>query len=333
VRIAQIASPFIRVPPDGYGGTERVVAALADELVARGHDVTVFATADSWTSARLAYVYPWAQGTYDWLTDDIHVARAFLRSGDFDVIHNHTGPGIRYAAFVDTPTVTTLHNRVQGGLRRLCHMFPAELLTVSRAAQADDPSLTYLGFVHNGVDTRVLTWRENKEDFVLHLGVLCEDKGTDIAVRAAISAGQPIVLAGRVLAASAAYFAREIEPLLGHPLVDFVGEVGDSERARLLGAAKALVAPVRWPEPFGLVLAEALACGTPVVTTPRGAIPEIIEDGVTGFIVDVDEAKVAAALSRVRLIDPQHCRAVATTRFSVAAMTNAYESVYADLAR
>lgn len=328
LRIAQISKPFEAVPPPLYGGSERVISNLTEELVRRGHDVVLFATGDSCTKAELRWTYSTAQRDYGWVADEIHTTRAFQAADEFDIIHNHTYPGIRYATLVSTPAVHTIHNLIRDDIAPMYQAFREQnFITVSRSQLKCLPELNYLGHAYNGIDTELHSAADHQDDYVLHIGNLCPEKGTDVAVDAALKAGVRLILAGRVPPHAQTFYDERIAPRLRPGSVEFVGEVGGSARIKLFQEALALVAPIRWEESFGLVFTEAMSCGTPVIAAPRGSVPEIVLDGITGFHAATPEA-VADAILRVGELDRVACRQRVLDYFSISTMTDAYEDHY-----
>ncbi|HZP37847.1 MAG TPA: glycosyltransferase family 4 protein [Methylomirabilota bacterium] len=323
-----------------YGGTERVVAHLADELVHRGHTVTVFASGDSVTRGRLHGVTRAALRLDPQRPDPLaaHVlelAQVFERAREFDVIHCHVDYlAFPFARLVSTPTVHTLHGRLDlPHLRPLfAHFDDVPLVSISQAQRAplDGLRLHWAATVHHGIPVARYRFSRAGGRSLLFLGRISPEKRPDLAIAVAKRVGLPLRIAAKVDAADRAYFEREIEPLLRHPLIEFLGEVNDAEKVELLGDALALLFPVDWPEPFGLVMIEAMACGTPVIARPMGAVREVVVPGQTGlFGDDVDE--LAAAVRRVSMISRTACRRHVETRFSVERMAADYESVYARL--
>ncbi len=339
LRIAMLAPPWIPVPAPAYGGIEEVVRLLCDGLAERGHHVTLFAPPGSDSSADVVAVLEEAH------PDDIqkaqfesdHVARAFAEidaaaaGGEpFDVIHDHVGhTALAMADRVGTPLVHTLHGPFTEDARRFYATHGAKACIVAISpAQLDDapPEMGGGRVVHNPIDCTEWPFREDKDDFLLWIGRMSPDKGPHRAIAVAREAGAPVVLAGPVQPGQEAYFAEQVEPALGDG-AEYVGEA-DAERKRdLYGRARALLMPIRWPEPFGLVMVEALACGTPVIAFPEGSAPEVVQDGVTGFVVE-DEHAMAQAVGRLGEIDPAACRATCEERFGVPAVVRAYEDVY-----
>ena len=346
MRIAQVAPPFESVPPALYGGAERVISLLTEELVQRGHDVTLFASGDSTTAARLIPTVDtalWRQpGASDadvfWATTLGEVYRRAAR-GEFDVVHSHLDlHAFPCAGLVSTPTVTTLHGRLDlPDLPRLYARFPdVPVVSISASQRAPLPDAHWIGTVHNGVDTTRLAFHPDGGDYLAFLGRISPEKGLDRAIAIARRAGLPIKVAARMplgngdnptVRADWEYYRSVVEPLFAEPGVEYVGELGDRDKAAFLGNARALLFPIDWPEPFGLVMAEALACGTPVLARRRGSVPEVVADGITGFIGESDDDLVRLA-SRLNDVCRDACRTEAVCRFSVEAMTDGYEEVY-----
>jgi glycosyltransferase involved in cell wall biosynthesis len=349
MRIAQVAPPFESVPPSQYGGTERVVSLVTEELVRRGHEVTLFASGDSVSSARLVPTVDTALWRVGEIRDplvfwSITLGEVYRRAarGEFDLIHSH----LDFLAFpcadlVETPTVTTLHGRLDlPDLRRLYARFPhMPVVSISDNQRRPLPEANWAGTVYNAVDIPKLEFNPRGGDYLAFLGRVAPAKGLDRAIQIARKAGFPLKIAARLPLNDPAnlearsdwnYYRDVIEPMLDGSDLEFVGEVKDHEKSDLLGSALALLFPIDWPEPFGLVMAEALACGTPVVARRRGSVPEVISDGVTGFIGETDDELVALC-RRAASLDRATCRAEAVRRFSPAAMTDEYEAVYARL--
>jgi len=341
MRIAQVAPLYERVPPRLYGGTERVVAYLTDELVRRGHDVTLFASGDSGTRARLVAAVPEAlrlspAGADPLPPHVVQLSQVFERAGEFDVIHCHVDTlALPFSRLVATPVVHTLHGRLDlPSLPPLfAHFRDVPLVSISDAQRRP---LAHLGLawaatVHHGLPLAQYPFSPQGGDYLAFLGRVSPEKGLDVAIALAREVGIPLRIAAKVDSLDRPYFEREIVPLLRGPLVEFLGEIGDGEKPAFLGGARALLFPVDWPEPFGLVMIEALACGTPVIARPRGSVPEVIEDGVTGFVADTLDDLVDAA-KRIDTIDRAGCRRRFEERFSVARMADGYEAVYRRLA-
>jgi glycosyltransferase involved in cell wall biosynthesis len=336
MRIAQVAPLFERVPPDQYGGTERVVAYLTDELVARGHSVTLFASGDSVTRARLVAACERSLRVHAPSLDPVavHLAmllRVYERAKDFDVIHCHTDYiGLPLSRSADVPTVLTLHGRLD--LREVHPVyrgFPnVALVSISTTQRAPLEGVRWAATVHHGLPRSLYRFDDRPgRRHLLFLGRTSPEKGPDAAIRVAIRAGVPLKIAAKVDRADRKYFDQVVRPLLDNPLVEFVGEVDDEEKASLLGGALALLFPVDWPEPFGMVVIEALASGTPIIARARGSVPELLTHGRTGFVCETEDEMVAA-VGRVADLERRACREEFERRFSAEAMTDAYLRVY-----
>jgi glycosyltransferase involved in cell wall biosynthesis len=343
MRIAQVVPLFVRVPPDQYGGTERVVHALGEELSRRGeHDVVLFGAGTSQWPGELVAITPrplWEMRVNDPLAYRVlQVEEVVRRSGEFDVIHSHVDylpwlAGDRLRA----PMVNTMHSRLDPPeLRPLFAMHPEQpLVSISDAQRAPvaDLWLNWVATVHHGFrlqDTYHLGGGEG--GYLVFLGRISPEKGPATAIRVAIRAEMPIKVAARIDPINFAYFQQEVEPLLQHPLVEWVGEKDDRGKATLLAGARALVAPIDWDEPFGIVLIEALAAGTPVISRPRGSLPEIVRHGEHGFLV-WSEDEMVEACRRVDQIDRRRCREWVLERFTVERMADSYERVFQLVAR
>ncbi len=334
------------MPPPQYGGTERVVSLLTEELVRRGHRVTLFASGDSQTAAELVPVVPEAL----WQRPDVEpvialslaLGACYGLAAEFDVIHSHVDAiGFAPARLCATPSLHTLHGRLDVPLLGALYETYAEVpvVSISQSQRRPLPHARWLATVYNGVDVGQLTYNPAGGRALVFLGRISPEKGLVRAIRIARRAGAELVIAAREPLAHVddpnvrrdrEYYEAEVKPLLREPGIHFVGEVGDAEKPVLLGESLALLNPIDWEEPFGLAMAEALACGTPVLATRRGSVPELIEDGVTGWIAD-DEDALVAAVSRIDALNRAACREAAVRRFSVAAMADGYEAAYAQL--
>lgn len=338
MRIAQVAPLQERVPPRTYGGTERVVSYLTEELVRQGHEVTLFASGDSVTRAHLVSACRQSlrlnPDCVDPLIYHVLMLEQMARHADeFDIIHFH----IDYLHFPwsrrhQTPHVTTLHGRLDiPDLVPLYREFSEmPVVSISTAQRQPLPSLNWQRTVYHGLPEDLYTFREQPGQYLAFIGRISPEKGVDDAIEIARLAGRELKIAAKVDHVDREYFATCIKPLLSEPHVEFIGEVGEAEKDELLGNALALVAPVNWPEPFGLVIIEALACGTPVIAYRRGSIPELIQDAVTGFTVrNTNEA--AKAVEKVSDLSRKLCRQVFEERFSVSRMAHEYLSLYGKL--
>lgn len=341
MRIAQIAPPWFTVPPARYGGTERVVALLCDGLVARGHDVTLIASGGSHTAARL--VSPLAEppdpGDLGNEWDDIfHVATAYSALGEVDVIHDHSGvlgPVLGAATrrgVGGAPIVHTIHGGWTPRSRRHYRMIDGEvhLVAISEAQRRAQPDIAIPSMVHNGLDPTQFPFRSVKEDRLVFLGRCSPDKGPVEAMEVAARTGLPLDMLIKVNEPDEVeYWQEAVLPAL-HEGVNVIVNADHQQSIDALGAAMALVSPLQWDEPFGLVMIEAMACGTPVLVCPRGAAPEVVEHGVTGWLTDPDDPvdSTIAALSKVRDIDPAACRARVLELFTHDVMVDGYVDAY-----
>jgi glycosyltransferase involved in cell wall biosynthesis len=337
LRIGLIAPPWVAVPPPVYGGTELVVDNLARGLVDAGHEVLLFTTGDATCPVERHWVHPRALGTMaDILAELGHVQAAYAEFAGCDVIHDHTllGPLWSMSRGATPPVVTTMHGPLTPELTKLYETIGTQVavVAISQDQRASGPGVPVATVIHHGIDVDRFPVGAGDGGYVLFLGRMNADKGAHRAITIARAAGKRLVLAAKMWEpAERAYFAERVEPLLGEDAV-FVGEVGGARKLDLLAGAEALVNPIRWPEPFGLVMIEALATGTPVLSFPEGAAPEIVEHGRTGFLC-TDEADMADALGRVDQLDRMECRRAAVHRFSTRRMVEDHIRLYQRLAQ
>jgi glycosyltransferase involved in cell wall biosynthesis len=335
MRIAQVAPLYESVPPKQYGGTERVVSYLTEELVRLGHQVTLFASGDSVTKARLLAPCPQALRLGGKCVDPlaqhlVMLEQVHREASRFDLIHYH----IDYLHFPLSRRrrhrhLTTLHGRLDiPDLPCLYEEYPTEpVLSISNAQRRPLSWLNWLGTVYHGLPTDLYTFQPQPGEYLAFLGRFSPEKGLDRAIAIAHGAGLKLKIAAKLDKADRDYFKEEIEPLLQHPSVEYLGEIGGQEKDEFLGKARALLFPIDWPEPFGLVMIEALACGTPVIAWRAGSVPEVLEDGVTGFVVgSVPEA--VRAVERIETLSRQRCRQVFEQRFTAARMAQDYLAIY-----
>jgi glycosyltransferase involved in cell wall biosynthesis len=335
LKIAQVAPLYERVPPKYYGGTERVVSCLTEELVRQGHEVTLFASGDSITSASLVSVCDQGLRLNSDYADHIlyHVLmaeRVAKVAGDFDVIHFHLSY-LHYpiARRLMTPHFTTIHGRLDlADLVPLYQEF-SELPVVSISGRQRNPLpwLNWLGTVYHGLPEDLFALQPNPGRYLAFLGRFSPEKRIDRAIEIAKRAGMPLKIAAKIDKVDWEYYKATVEPQLKDPLIEYVGEIGETEKQEFLGNAYAHLFPIDWPEPFGLVMIEAMACGTPTIAFRRGSVPEVLDDGVTGFVVETI-AEAAAALERVPGLSRERCRRVFEERFSASRMVRDYLSVY-----
>ena len=340
MRIAQVAPLIESVPPALYGGTERVVSFLADELVRQGHDVTLFASGDSRTDATLVPACPSAlrlnERCRDPIAPHVYMLEQVAQQADaYDVIHFHTAhlhfPMVR--RLPDVAHVTTIHGRLDlDELKPLYEEFAdVPLVSISDAQRRPIPDAGWIGTVHHGLPSDLLAFHEGPGRYLAFLGRVSPEKRVDRAIAIATACGIPLRIAAKVDPADKDYFEHRIRPLLDNPLVEFIGEIGEGDKNAFLGGATALLFPIDWPEPFGLVMIEALACGLPVVAFAGGSVCEVVDDGVTGFVVNsVDQA--IRAVERIGRIDRRACRAAFERRFTVRRMASQYVRIYRHVA-
>ena len=338
MRIAQVAPLYESVPPKLYGGTERVVWWLTEELIRQGHEVTLFASGDSITSARLVPACRKSLRLDSNCRDQLAhhfsmLEQVFSEKANFDLIHFHCD----YLHFPlsrreQALTVTTLHGRLDlADLVPVYRLFgDMPVVSISDAQREPLPWLNWRGTVYHGMPEDSFTQGAGAGRYLAFLGRISPEKGVDEAVEIAKRAGMPLKIAAKVDPADREYYEAKIRPLLKHPLIEFLGEVGHREKNEFLGNAAALLFPINWPEPFGIVMMEAMACGTPVIAYPRGSVPEVLEEGITGFIVH-DSAEAAQTVQQLEYFDRARCRKRFERRFSARRMAMDYVSIYQQL--
>ena len=333
MRVAMLSSISWRTPPRAYGPWELTTSLLTEALVGRGIDVTLFATLDSITSGKLDGVVPRGYSEDETLDpkvwEALHIAHLFERAGDFDLIHNQADfMPLIFSRMVETPMVTTIHGFSSPRILPVFQRYNDRSAYVAISDADRHPSLTYAATIHHGIPIDEFPFDPIGSDDLLFFGRIHPDKGAGEAVRAARAAGRKLVMAGIVQDAD--YHAREVAPFIDGSQIDFRGVLAGAERVRALGQARALLHLIDFEEPFGLSVIEAMACGTPVIAYPRGSMPELIDDGVTGFLVDsFDEA--VAAIERVGEIDRAACRRHVAERFTVERMADRYAALYSQL--
>lgn len=336
MRIAQIAPLSESVPPKFYGGTERDVHYLTEELLRQGHKVTLFASGDSQTSADLRPSVPRAlrlnPNAADALVSHmVMLEHVFRDAPEFDIIHFHLDYlHFPYVRRERVPHVTTLHNRLDvPGLAPIYREYlEMPLLSISNAQRAPLPWVNWKATVYHGIPLNHYPFHKEAGSYLAFVGRMSPEKRPDRAIEIAKRAGMPIKLAAKIDQADREYFEEHVQPHLNEPGVEFVGEIGEAEKGQLLGEAYALLFPIDWPEPFGLIMIEAMACGTPVIAFSHGAVTEIVQDNITGFVVSSVEEAVSA-VKRVRALDRRLCREAFEQRFSSERMAQDYLEVYA----
>lgn len=340
MRIAQIAPLSEAVPPKLYGGTERIVSYLTEELVTLGHDVTLFASGDSVTNAELVSVWPRALRLDASVRDTnalqtLQLERVRQRADEFDVLHFH----LDYLPFPifgrqKTPFLTTMHGRLDlPELQPVFDAFPnAGVVSISNQQRRPLLQANWLATIQHGLPAGLLRPTGVAPEYLAFLGRICPEKRPDRAIQIARACGMPLRLAAKVDRVDQQYFEDEIAPMLDGHHAHLIGEINDDQKSDFLSGARALLLPIDWPEPFGLVMIEAMACGTPVIAFNRGSVPEVIEDGLTGFIVE-NEAEAVAAVARLPELDRGAIRARFEQRFSARRMAEDYLEIYRDLGR
>lgn len=337
VRILQIAPLWEDVPPPAYGGTEAVVSLLTETLVAQGHDVTLAASGTSTTSAHLLATFDRSLRTADDLPERapyewMHIANALAHARDFDIIHNHSGElTMAFAGCVDVPMLTTVHCLITQGSKFIWDRYAGAYNTISRAQRGALLPISgparFMGHVYNAIDVDTFPFKTTKGDDLLFLSRIAPEKGAHQAIAVAKSAGRRLIMAGKVDHADQRYYDEVIHDLIDGDQIVFVGEANAAQKRRLFVDAFATLMPLDWEEPFGLVMPESMACGTPVIALRRGSAPELIEHGVTGFVVDT-LPEMVDAIADVPRIDPAVCRRHVQQRFSPSIMTANYLRVY-----
>ncbi len=338
MHIAQIAPLTEAIPPRLYGGTERVVSWLTEELIALGHEVTLFASGDSQTSARLEAVWPRALRLDGAVRDPnalhmLMLEKVYRRAGEFDFLHFH----LDYYPFSlfsrqPTPMITTLHGRLD--LPEHQPVFDAfssmPVVSISNSQRRPLPQAHWVRTVHHGLPAQLLVPKPIKPSYFAFLGRIAPEKGADRAIRIAEHCGMPLKIAAKVDKTDREYFDERIQPMIKASNVEYIGEINDKDKSEFLSGAVALLVPIDWPEPFGLVMIEAMACGTPVIAFNRGSVPEVVDDGVTGFIVE-DETGAIGAVDRLGQLSRERIRKRFEERFTARRMAQDYLSVYRSL--
>lgn len=338
MRIAQVGPLVESVPPQLYGGTERVVHYLTEELVRQGHDVTLYASGDSLTSASLRPMCAKAlrlegechnQGVYHLLM----LEKVFQEAKQYDIIHFHVDIlQFPMARRIPVPQVTTLHGRLDSKVLLAVYREFNEMpvISISNAQRSPLPMANWQGTVYNGLPEFLFRFHSEPGKYLAFLGRISPEKGIEKAIEIAKRAGMELRIAAKIDSTDLEYFQEKVKPLLNHPLIKFMGELGESEKGDFLGNAHALLFPIDWPEPFGLVMIEAFACGTPVIAFPHGSVPEIMRNGLTGFVVN-NIADAVAAVNRVSMLNRSRCRKVFEQKFTARRMAAGYLDIYQNL--
>ncbi len=333
MRVAIIAPLEMRVPPVGYGGTELVVSLLSEELQRRGHDVTLFASGDSITSCRLQSVCDrFLRGTSAdrYILNMLNVVSCLQQAEDFDVIHNHTAfEGMSTAGLVSTPMLTTLHGHLKGDWLTLFQHYRGWYNTISHSARRLLPEREgFAGVIYNAIDVSTYPFQQRgREDYLLFLSRISWEKGPHVAIAVARLLKRRLIIAGNVHPNDESYFQTKVLPHIDGDQIQYVGEADAERKRELMSSASCLLAPILWAEPFGLFMAEAMACGTPVVAFRRGAAPELIVDGLTGYLVN-DLPQMAESVRRIDRLDPERCRRHVAENFNIARMADDYLAAY-----
>ncbi len=337
MKIAQLAPLQERIPPRGYGGIERVVYDLCQGLTKRGHEVTLFASGDSKTKAQLVSVYPHSIRTdkkikRPFTLEFLNITNAFQKADKFDVIHNHTGElGIMQSKFFKTPVVTTLHGiftpenkRVFGRYKKMPYV------SISNNQRKGMPSLNYAATVYNGIEISDFKLDLKPKNYLLFLGRCAALKGPDLAIKVAKECGMKLILASKIDRCDMDFYEEKVKPYIDGKQIQFFGELTHPQRVDLFKDAKATLFPITWEEPFGLVMTESMATGTPVIATRRGSVPEVIKNGKTGFVVD-NVKQMVKAVGKISKISRKACRKHVEDNFDIEQMLDGYEKVYKKL--
>lgn len=336
LKIAQVAPIIERVPPKKYGGTERIVYTLTEELVKRGHQVTLFASGDSQTSANLFSVYPRSlreakmpnlYGNNELTL--LNIGAVYRRQEEFDIIHDHNAPtSLPAANMAKTPTVVTIHGPISSISRRVYRQSTnVHLVAISKAQILHAPDVEIEAVIHHGLDFSNYPFSKNPDNFLLFVGRLSLDKGPHFAIAAAQDLDLPLIMAAKLDSIDLDYYRSYIEPKLSDEGIRWIGEVGEDERNRLMSKALCVLHPATFREPFGLTLIESLACGAPVIGFNKGSVQEIIKNGKNGFIVE-DTEEMIDAVEQIKTIDRSYCRSYALQHFSAQKMADEYENLY-----
>jgi glycosyltransferase involved in cell wall biosynthesis len=336
MRIAQISPLWERVPPFRYGGTELIVKLITDELVRRGHEVTLFASGDSITKAKLKSVHDQAlrldsKVKEPPIYEHMMLAEVYQQAHDFDIIHSHVGySALGYSSFAKTPTVHTMHGVFTSDSEKIYQRYSWQpLISISEAQREHHLGLNYIHTVYNGIDTSIYEFcsEPSQPVYLVFVGRISPEKGPLQAIKIAHATGLPLKMAGKVDVVDQEFFTEQVKPLIDGEQIQYLGEISHEEKVKLLGGASLTLFPINWREPFGLVMIESMATGTPVVAIALGSVPEVIAHGKTGFVCDSVEQMIEAIPDAMKL-ERQTCREYVVNRFSVESMTDGYERAY-----
>ena len=336
MKIAQIAPLWERVPPFRYGGTELIVSLLTEELVRRGHEITLFASGDSITQAKLTSVHDRALRLDDQIKEptiyeQMMLSEIYHQADEFDIIHSHVGcMSLPYSTFVKTPTVHTMHGIFTQDNEKIFRQFSQQpYISISESQREPRLGLNYISTVYNGIDLEVYPFhsQSSQPSYLAFVGRISPEKGPKEAIEIALATGLPLKMAGKIDAVDRNYYQQVIEPLIDGEQIQYLGEVSLEEKVELLAKAAVTLFPITWREPFGLVMIESMAVGTPVVGKELGSVPEVISSGKTGFVCDSLEA-MSDAVPKAMELDRKTCREYVEKRFSVQRMTDDYELAY-----
>jgi glycosyltransferase involved in cell wall biosynthesis len=343
MRIAILGPIWKSIPPKAYGGSELIVNLLVEDLVRRGHDVTLFASGDSETSAKLSSIFPKniyeILGKFDWKDISynlIHAQKCFQRANEFQIIHNHLGPeALVFAPFTKTPVVSTLHSSLPPDWPVIAKAMRNEkYISISNAQRKNAPYLNWIGTVYHGIEIEKFPFNPKPKDYLFFIGTLSPQKGLDVAVRVAKKAKLPLIVAGDRRPEFEEFLEREVLPYIDNEQIKLIGEVNFAQKVEFYKNALALIFPIRWNEAFGLVMIEAMACGTPVIAFDNGAVPEIVENGVTGWIVKSgDEEGLVGAIKKIKELNREKIRKVAEEKFNAKRMVDNYEKIYKEIVK
>ena len=335
MKIAIVSTPFVSVPPLKYGGAELFISHLTEKLIDRGHNITLFATGDSKSRAELEFLFPKGQWPINQMDELSHIAFSAKRiqgMDDIDIVHINSPYALPFANMLGVPTVVTLHHPRTQDFSSLYLQYPdANFVAISQSQRQGEVALPNMSVIHHGLDPNAYPPSEHPQNYVAFLGRLAPEKGPDSAIRAAQLAMTPIKLAGSVHWVDNDFYNDHLRSLLLKPNVQWVGEVDHVQKVALLQGAQALLVPIRWEEPFGLVIIEAMLCGTPVIAFRRGSVPELVEEGVTGFLVDSEKEMAEVIKNKLDKFNRAICRKRAVERFSTNTMVAQYENLFQSL--